>query len=120
MIIIPRHRVSPSASPMTGFRYPSRRAHRTAQVRCREGALLRMRSEKYSQTPSRAMTLVAISRQEFYAACLAATPNDFAWLALRVIRHQRQSEPVPDIERRICHDLGAARRYVQDEALELR
>src|SRR5450631_3754595 len=37
--------------------HPSRRAHRTAQVRCRESALLRMRSEIYSQprSPGRRM-----------------------------------------------------------------
>jgi hypothetical protein len=62
----------------------------------------------------------AISGQEFYAVCVAATPNDFAWLALGMSRHKRQSEPVPDINRSICHDLGAARRDVQYEAFALR
>jgi hypothetical protein len=59
---------------------------------------------------------MAISGQEFYAVCLAATPNDFARLALRMIRHKRQSERVPDIERSICHDSRAARRDVHYEA----
>jgi hypothetical protein len=63
---------------------------------------------------------MAISGKELYAVCLAATPNDLAWLALRMIRHKRQSELVPDIDRSICHDLGAARRDVQYEALALR
>jgi hypothetical protein len=65
-------------------------------------------------------TAQAISEQEFYAVCVAATPNDFAWLALRMSRHKRQSEPVPDINRSICHDFGAARRDVQYEAFALR
>jgi hypothetical protein len=33
-----------------------------------------------------------------------------------MIRHKRQSERVPDIERNICHDSRAAGCYVQDEA----
>jgi hypothetical protein len=60
------------------------------------------------------------SGQEFYAACPAASPNDFAWLALRMVRHKRQSELVPDIDRSIRHDPGAARRDVQYEAFDLR
>jgi hypothetical protein len=63
---------------------------------------------------------MAISGKELYAVCLAATPNDLAWLALRMIRHKRQSELVPDIDRSICHDPGAARRDVHDEAFALR
>jgi hypothetical protein len=60
------------------------------------------------------------SGQEFYAVCVAATPNDFAWLALRMSRYKHQSEPVPDINRSIRHDFGATRRDVQYEAFELR
>jgi hypothetical protein len=63
---------------------------------------------------------LAISGQEFAAVCLAATPKHFALLARRMIRHKRQYEHVPDIERGICRDLGAARRDVQYEAFELR
>jgi hypothetical protein len=37
-----------------------------------------------------------------------------------MIRHKRQSEPVPDIDRSICHDSGAARRDVQYKAFALR
>jgi hypothetical protein len=61
----------------------------------------------------------AISEQEFYAVRVAATPNHFAWLARRMSRHKRQSEPVPDINRSICHDFGAARRDVQYKAFAL-
>jgi hypothetical protein len=61
-----------------------------------------------------------VSGQEFYAVCVAATPNDFAWLALGMSRYQHQSELVPDINPGIRHDFGAARRDVQYEAFELR
>jgi hypothetical protein len=57
---------------------------------------------------------------EFDAVRPASTPNDFAWLALRMIRHKRQSELVPDVHGCIGHDPGAARRDVEDEAFELR
>lgn len=60
------------------------------------------------------------SGHEFYAEGLAVTPDDFACLAIRVFRHKRQHELVPDIDRSICHDLGAARRDVQYEAFNLR
>jgi hypothetical protein len=63
---------------------------------------------------------MAISGQEFYAAYIAAAPNDFAWLALWMIWHKRQFEPVADIERGIDHHPGAARRDIQYEAFELR
>src|SRR5450631_644351 len=55
--------------------HPSRRAHRTAQVRCREGALLRMRSEINSQarTPGRQMFLCDASRS--FRDILAANLN---------------------------------------------
>src|SRR5450432_3329434 len=33
---------------MDALTHPSRRAHRTAQVRCREGAILRMRSQMWA------------------------------------------------------------------------
>ena len=59
---------------------------------------------------------MATSGQEFYAVGVAATPNDFAWLALCMSRHKRQSEPLPDVNRSICHDFGAARRDVQYQA----
>ena len=60
------------------------------------------------------------SGNKFYAVGVAAAPNHLTWLALRVSRHQRQSEPVADVKRNICHDFGAARRDVQDEAFALR
>src|SRR4051812_23163622 len=60
------------------------------------------------------------SGYEFYAVGVAAAPNHLAWLALRMSRHQRQSEPVADVKRNICHDLRAARRDVQNDAFALR
>lgn len=63
---------------------------------------------------------MAISGQEFYAVGLAATPNDFALLTLRMTRHKSQFELVPDIHRVICRDPGAARRDVQYDAFALR
>jgi hypothetical protein len=60
-----------------------------------------------------------ISLHEFDTECLAVTPNDFAWLALRMLRHQRQYQPVADIDLGICHDPGATRRDVQYEAVDL-
>ena len=61
-----------------------------------------------------------LSGQEFYAIGPAATPNDLAQLSLRVPRHKRQFELVPDIHRIIGRDPGAARRDVHDEAFALR
>ena len=63
---------------------------------------------------------MTISGQKFYAVCLAATPNDLAWLAMWTVRHERQSERAPDIDRSVCHDLRSARRDVQYEAFVLR
>jgi hypothetical protein len=60
------------------------------------------------------------SGQEFYAVCVAATPNDFAWLALRMSWDKHQSEPVSDVNPGVRHDFGATRRDVQYEAFELR
>jgi hypothetical protein len=60
------------------------------------------------------------SDHEFDAEGLAVTPDDFASLALRMCRHQRQYESIADIDRRIRHDLGAARRDIDDEAFNLR
>jgi len=61
-----------------------------------------------------------MSGQEFYAVSLAATPNDFASLTLRMRGHKRQFEVVPDIHRIVRHDSGAARRDIQYEAFALR
>ena len=61
-----------------------------------------------------------MSGQEFDAVSLAATPNDFAQLALGMGGHQRQFEVVPDIHGIIRHDPGAARRDIQYEAFALR
>src|SRR5882757_8930262 len=63
---------------------------------------------------------MALSDYEFYAVCVAATPNDFARLVLRMNRYKHQSEPVPDINRSIRHNFGATRRDVHYEAFELR
>jgi hypothetical protein len=63
---------------------------------------------------------ITISRQELDAVCIAVTPNDFAWLALRMRGHKLQSEHFTDIDLGIRHDLGAARRDVQDDAFALR
>ena len=60
------------------------------------------------------------SGQEFDAVGLAATPDHFAGLMLWTIRDQRQTEPVPDIDRDIAHDPGAARRHVEHRAFVLR
>jgi hypothetical protein len=60
-----------------------------------------------------------ISGQEFYAVGPAATPDDLAQLTLRMIRHQRQLELVPDIHHVIGRDPGAARRDVQYQAFAL-
>ena len=64
----------------------------------------------------RPTAIFAISEHEFYAVGVAATPNDFAWLALRMSWHKGQSEPVPDLNLGIGHDFGAAWRDVQYEA----
>ena len=59
---------------------------------------------------------MAISEQKSDAVHVAATPNDLARLTLRVSRHKRQFEPVPDINRGVRDDFGAARRNIQHEA----
>src|SRR6476620_5234305 len=51
----------------------------------------------------------AISGQEFYAVGLAPAPDHFARLARRMFGHQRQIKDVPDVQRGVGHDLGAAR-----------
>jgi hypothetical protein len=56
------------------------------------------------------------SEQELDAVHIAVTPNDLAWLALLMSRHEHQSKRVPDIHRGGCDDFGAARRDVQDKA----
>lgn len=58
-----------------------------------------------------------MSRQEFDAVGLAAAPDDFALLALRMAGHEGQDEPVPDIDRHVHHDPRAARRDIQYGAL---
>lgn len=63
---------------------------------------------------------MAISGQEFDAVCVAATPDDFAGLAFGMSWHKLQSEHVPDIDRSVRDDLGAARRDVHHEAFALR
>jgi hypothetical protein len=59
------------------------------------------------------------SEQEFDAECPTLTPNNFARLAFRMGRHQRQQESIADVDRSIRHDLGATRRNVQYEAFNL-
>ena len=60
------------------------------------------------------------SGQEFDAVGLAAAPDHFAGLVLWTIGDQRQTEPVPDIDRDIAHDSCAARRHVEHHAFVLR
>src|SRR5260221_517017 len=62
----------------------------------------------------------AASAQEFYAVGPAAAPDHLAGLALRTFRHHRHHEVVPDIDGSVGHDLGAARRDVQDNAFNSR
>jgi hypothetical protein len=79
-----------------------------------------MATDGFSALVSNGDRLSATSGQEFYAVNIAATPNDFARLALRMSRHQRQFEPVADLNRGVGHDFSAARRDVQYEAFLLR
>src|SRR5216683_2332433 len=73
-------------------------------------------SRPFTSFLPRRRRLPAISGQEFYAVRIAFTPNDFTRLMLPMRRYQLQSEHVADIDRRICHDLGTARRDVQYDA----
>jgi hypothetical protein len=64
-------------------------------------------------------TGVCRSEYKFDAECLAVAPDDLAWLAFRMLRHQGQYDPVADIDLGIGHDPGATRRDVQYEAVDL-
>src|SRR5438309_1516378 len=62
------------------------------------------------------LAMTGLSRQKLDPVGLAAAPDHFAGLVPGAIRHQCQSELVPDVDRDVAHDPGAARRHVEHDA----